>query len=173
MLHRIHRLIHGPLFFGPQGSAPEQRFDDPQGIYKVLYAALDLPTAFGETLVRVPTVTDVLSTDVLIRGRSELVVTRALRLLPLIDERVSAHGLSFTELHGDDYGPTWRISAKIHAASGADGILYTSRFSNRECVALFDRASTAVATTAVNGVALTPELAAELAQRFGKAYVEP
>lgn len=173
VLHRIHRLIHGPVFFGPPGTKPEQRFDDPDGVYKVLYAARDLPTAFGETLVRVPAVTDVLSADVLVRARSELATTRPLRLYPLVDEGVSAHGLSFTELHGGDYGPTWRVSADIHATTDVDGILYTSRFSNRQCVALFDRAQDALATTAVTGVALTPELATDLAGRFGKHYVEP
>lgn len=173
ILHRIHRLIHAPLFFGPSANAPEQRYDDPDGLYKVLYAARDLPTAFGETLVRVPTITDIVSTDVMVRGRSELATTRPLRLFPLLDERVSAHGLSFTELHGSDYGSTWRISSEIHADSDADGILYTSRFTNRQCVALFDRARGGIAATAIMGVALTPELAADLAGRFGKTYVEP
>lgn len=132
-----------------------------------------VPTAFGETLVRVPSVTDVLSTDVLVRARSELVTTRPLRLYPLLDEGVSAHGLSFTELHGSDYASTWQVSAEIHAHTNADGILYTSRFSNRQCVALFDRAKGSLLTTLVAGVARTSELAADLASRFGKHYVEP
>lgn len=173
ILHRIHRLIHDPIFFGPAGATPEQRYDNPDGGYKMLYLALELETAFGETLVRVPTVTDVLSTDVLVRARNELATTRALRLYPLVDAGVSAHGLSFTELHGADYRRTWAISAEIHAGTDADGILYTSRFNDRRCVALFDRARNAIRTTTVASVALTPELAADLAGRFGKSYVEP
>jgi hypothetical protein len=76
MLHRTHRLIHDPVFFGPPGSQPQQRYDDPHGSYTVLYLARKIETAFGETLVRVPTVTDVLSTDVLAGARSELATTR-------------------------------------------------------------------------------------------------
>ena len=171
VFHRIHRKTLSPLFFGPAGATPPQRYDDPAGGYKLLYLALDLETAFGETLVRVPTVTDVLSSDVAVRARSELVARRALRLYPLVDAGVSAHGLSFTELHGSDYRRTQAIGAEIHVGSSADGILYTSRFNDRRCVALFDRASDAVeiATTA----ALLPEEAQALAARFGKQYVDP
>lgn len=171
VFHRIHRKTLSPLFFGPAGATPLQRYDDPAGGYKLLYLALDLETAFGETLVRVPTVTDVLSSDVRLRARSVLVARRALKLYPLVDAGVSAHGLSFTELHGSDYRRTQAIGAEIHAGSGADGILYTSRFNDRRCVALFDRARDAVevATTAP----LMPEDAQALAARFGKAYVDP
>ena len=173
VLHRIHRLIHDPIYFGPPGSTPEQRYDDPDGNYKLLYAALRLDTAFGETLVRVPTVTDILSTDVLVRARSELITTGLLRLYPLVDGGVSAHGLSFTDLHGANYRRTWEISAWVHANTAADGILYTSRLNNQRCIALFDRVSAAITTTSVIRVALTPELATQLAERFGKNYIDP
>ncbi|KQN89804.1 hypothetical protein ASE95_16645 [Sphingomonas sp. Leaf231] len=173
VFHRIHRASLSPSFFGPTGAVPLQRYDDPAGGYKLLYLALDLETAFGETLVRVPTVTDVLASDVAVRVRSELVATRALRVYPLVDAGVSAHGLSFTELHGSDYRRTQAIGAEIHAATGADGILYTSRFNDRRCVALFDRARDAVAVGATEGAALLPEEALALAARFGKNYVDP
>ncbi|KTT75920.1 RES family NAD+ phosphorylase [Sphingomonas endophytica] len=173
VFHRIHRHALSPLFFGPAGATPIQRYDDPAGGYKLLYLALDLETAFGETLVRVPTVTDILSSDVAQRVRSELVATRGLRLYPLVDAGVSAHGLSFTELHGADYRRTQAIGAEIHVRTGADGILYTSRFNDRRCVALFDRARDAVRVGAVEGAALTPELAHAMAARFGKFYVDP
>lgn len=171
ILHRIHRKTLSPLFFGPAGATPLQRYDDPAGDYKTLYLALDLETAFGETLVRVPTVTDVLSTDVAVRARSTLVATRALTLYPLVDAGVSAHGLSFTELHGSDYRRTQAIGAEIHAGTRADGVLYTSRFNDRRCIALFDRARDAVAIGVT--AALMPEEAQALAARFGKSYVDP
>jgi hypothetical protein len=173
VLHRIHRLIHDPIFFGPAGRDAVQRYDDPGGAYKILYLARALETCFGETLVRVPTVTDLLSTDVLIRARSELVTTRPLRLYPLNDAGLSAHGLTLADVISDNYRSTWRLSAYIHANTRADGIRYTSRFNGGGCVALFDRARDAIARTGVAGVQLTPELAASLAGRFGKSYVEP
>lgn len=173
IFHRIHRKSLSPLFFGPAGVVPLQRYDDPAGGYKMLYLALDLETAFGETMVRVPTVSDVLSSDVAMRARSELVATRTLKLYPLVDAGVSAHGLSFTELHGSDYRRTQAIGAEIHAKTQADGVLYTSRFNDRRCVALFDRARDAVAIGAVDGAALLAEEALTLAARFGKTYVDP
>jgi hypothetical protein len=173
VLHRIHRLIHDPVFFGPEGTAPERRYDDPAGTYKTLYLARTLETCFGETLVRVPTVTDVLSSDVLARARSELVATRALRLYPLVDSGLSAHGLTLADVVGANYRRTWALGAWIHAETRADGILYTSRFNAGACIALFNRAASAVAYGEVTGVPLTPELGADMAARFGKAYVEP
>ena len=173
VFQRIHRLIHDPVFFGPPGSDPELRYDDPEGVYKVLYLARKLETSFGETLVRVPTVTDVLSTDVLARARSELRATRTIRLYPLDDAGLSAHGLTLADVVGDNYAKTWALSAYIHANTSADGISYTSRFNAGKCVALFNRGAGAVATTSVLGVQLTPELAIDLADKFGKSYVEP
>lgn len=172
-LHRIHRAEHNPVFFGPTGNAPQSRYDAPDGRYKVLYAARTLETAFGETLVRTPETPYVLSTIVGTRVRSELETTRALKLYPLVDAGVSAHGLSFTDLHGADYLRTWALSAEIHSTTAADGILYTSRFDNHRCIALFDRAADAIAETTIKGVAIGAALASVLAHHFGKQFVEP
>lgn len=171
-LHRIHRATYDPLFFGPLGPEPEGRFDAPDGSYKVLYAARTLETAFGETLVRRPAIPYVLSTAVEARVRSVLVTTRALRLYPLLDAGISAHGLSFTDLHGDAYGKTWAVSRHIHQTTTADGILYTSRFDNQRCIALFERAASAIATSEVSHVNISPSEATLLAAHFGKDYVE-
>lgn len=173
VLHRIHRFIYDPIFFGPSGSVPVLRYDDPDGIFKILYVARKLETCFGETLVRVPTITDVLSTDVLIRARSEVATTRTLRLYPLDDAGISAHGLKLSDVLGNNYAPTWKLSAYVHANTSADGIAYISRFNARPCIALFDRAANAITRTSILSVPLTPELADDLAGRFGKRYVEP
>ena len=171
-LHRIHRAGHNPLFFGPTGSSPESRFDAPGGSHKVLYAARSLETAFGETLARSPNVPYVLSSAVQARVRSELVVARTLRLYPLLDAGVSAHGLSFSDVHGDAYAKTWEVSELIHRTTAADGILYTSRFDNQRCVALFDRASAAIRVGTTSNVPISPSEAEALALHFGKIYSE-
>lgn len=132
-----------------------------------------LEAAFGETLVRVPTVTDVRSTDVLLRGRSEIATTRRPDLYPLNDAGLSAHGPKVPNIMGDNYVQTWNLSAYVHANTKADGILYASRFDNGECIALFDRAADAVTTTDLPGEAVTPELATQLAMTFGKSYADP
>ena len=172
-LHRIHRRGHNAIFFGPLDDAPGARFDAPDGSYKVLYAARSLETAFGETLVRLPAIPHITSTAVQSRLHSELVPTRALRLYPLLDSGVSAHGLSFTELHGDVYVKTREVSRVIHETTSADGILYTSRFDNQRCVAIFDRAAEAIKLGSRHDLVIGPAEAASLAGHFGKTYVEP
>lgn len=172
-LHRYHRAVHSPVFFGPVGPDPVNRFDSPDGSYKILYAARSIETAFGETFVRTPAIPYILSTTIDGRVRSELVTTRALRLYPLVDAGVSAHGLSFTDLHGDAYARTWEISGHIHETTSADGILYTSRFDNQRCVALFERASDAIRLSALSAVPISPSEAERLAAHFGKDYVAP
>lgn len=173
LLHRIHRPYHDPLYFGPEGPVSTFRFDAPDGSYKVLYAARSLETAFGETLVRSAHIPYVISTAVKARVRSELAVTRALKLYPLVDAGVSARGLSFTDLHDDAYARTQEVSAWVHGNTSADGILYTSRFDNQRCVALFDRAIDAAATTPASKIAISPSEATALSEHFGKTYVEP
>ena len=172
-LHRIHRASHDPIFFGPEGATPTFRFDAPDDSYKVLSVARSLDTAFGETLVRSPHIPYVTSTAVKARVRSELVIARTLKLYPLIDAGVSARGLSSTDLHGDAYARTRQVSGWVHGNTSADGILYTSRFDNQRCVALFDRAIDAIALTPRTRLAISPAEATALSERFGKAYVEP
>lgn len=123
--------------------------------------------------MRAPTVPFILSSDIESRLRSELMVVRALKLYPLLDAGVSAHGLSFTELHGDAYAKTWDVSGVIHDSTTADGILYTSRFDNQRCVALFDRAADAIELGPQHNVPIGAAEAASLAAQFGKTYVEP
>ena len=172
-LHRIHRPFHDAVFFGPSGATPKGRFDAPDGSFKVLYAARSLETAFAETLVRSPHIPCALSSAVTARVRSELLVTSPLRLYPLVDVSVSKLGLSFTDLHGDAYAKTWAVSARIHASTNADGILYTSRFDNQRCVAIFDRSASSIAESHNVGLSFLPSNAAKLSEKFGKIYVEP
>nr|WP_287004095.1 hypothetical protein [Sphingobium sp.] len=56
-----------------------------------------------------------------------------------------------------------------HASTSADGILYTSRFDNQRCLALFERAASAVALVKPHGVEIGPAQATSLADHFGKA----
>lgn len=172
-LHRIHRKGHDAIFFGPLDEIPVGRFDAPDGSYKVLYAARSLETAFGETMVRLPAIPHITSSAVQSRLRSELVTTRALRLYPLLDAGVSAHGLSFTDLHGDVYAKTRAISRVIHETTSADGILYTSRFDNQRCVAIFDRAADAISPGIRHDLIIGTGEATLLAGHFGKTIVEP
>ncbi|MGQ3122033.1 MAG: RES domain-containing protein, partial [Aliihoeflea sp.] len=80
---------------------------------------------------------------------------------------------SFTDLHGVDYLRCREVSAEIHSTTVADGILYTSRFDNHRCVALFDRAANAIAETATKAIVIGAAQATALAHHFGKMFVEP
>lgn len=172
VLHRIHRNDKGPIFFGPPGDKPEQRFDSPDASYKVLYLALALETSFGEVFVRKPANRYVFASEVRRRARSEPGLTRPLNLYPLDSAVLSALGVTLADVTGDAYAKTWALSARIHAETQADGIRYPSRFNTGPCIALFDRASAAVRTGNTLGVPIMPEEAEDLAMRFGKLYVE-
>ena len=129
----------------PLGAVPlPSRFSDPDRQYPVLYLAIDLRTAFLETVIR----------DTLAGG-----ARRSLALAEIEDRRVVAIDsvsplllLGLREGGASAVGaPTAVIGDRRHAAgqalSGAlyrsvdeaDGILYPSRFTNAACVAVFDR----------------------------------
>ncbi|AMK20492.1 MULTISPECIES: hypothetical protein [Sphingobium] len=56
---------------------------------------------------------------------------------------VSSLGLSFADLRGAALCTHLGNKRPIHRATAVDGIFYTSRFENKPCVALFERAQDA------------------------------
>jgi hypothetical protein len=142
--YRSHQAQHGPIYFG---KGPIYRFDDPAGIYGVLYAAHRLEGAFVETHLRKPSRRYVDRADLVQRRWSRLQVVRPLRLLPLYGRYLAQVGATAEVTHGpaDRYDLPRRWSSAIHAA-GFDGIEYRSRHDDDQlCVALFDRGDPPVA----------------------------
>jgi hypothetical protein len=134
---RIHRRTRGPLHFGKSG---EQRFDDPQRNFGVLYVATDIRGAFVETFLRNRTDRHVSLAALDERDVSEVLFPESLRLVDL-----TAHGLSRlgadARLTSGDYTASqrWALALYQHPEQ-PDGILYCSRHDlSCRCVAVFDR----------------------------------
>lgn len=142
--YRSHHRDHGPIYFG---KGPTYRFDDPAGVYGVLYAAHHLEGAFAETHLRKPGRRYVDRADLAQRRWSRLRTTRELHLLPLHGRYLAQVGATAEVTHGpaDRYDLPRRWSSTIHAA-GFDGIEYRSRHDDDQlCVALFERRDPLVA----------------------------
>lgn len=141
--YRSHHADYGPIYFG---KGPVYRFDDPAGVYGVLYAAHQLAGAFAETHLRKPGRRYVDRADLAQRRWSRLRTVRPLRLLPLHGRHLAQAGATAEVTHGpaDRYDLPRRWSSAAHAA-GFDGIEYRSRHDDDQlCVALFERRDPAV-----------------------------
>lgn len=153
-LVRIHWQTNGPIFFGPKpGALPANRFDAPNGEYRVLYAAAELPGAYVETVLRHPRRV-MRREEAGNRAASRLRIGRTLNFAKIMDEGLQWHGVHAGEISIDDYGPSRQLALDLHSAFPAiDGLAYRSRYNNGQiCFALFDRvvAADLVPTTTLN-----------------------
>ncbi len=136
--HRIHPATDSPLWFG---RTRDNRFDDVQRRYGVLYGATSFSGAFIETLGHKTGSKFVTRTMLEGRAISLIVATRPLRLVQThgtglarmgVDARVSSGELDFSQ-------PFSR--AIYNHPEKPDGILYRLRHDDDEFgVAIFDRA---------------------------------
>lgn len=140
-LVRIHWQANGPVFFGPNpGKPPANRFDAPNGEFRVLYGAVELPGAFVETVLRRPgRVMRRAEADG--RAATRLRVQRTLNLAKLFDEGLHWHGIHVGEISIDDYTLSRQLALDLYQSFPTiDGLAYRSRYNNGQiCYALFDR----------------------------------
>lgn len=146
-LWRIHRAERDALWFGPEhGEAPRNRFDAPHGEYRICYLGGSPAAAFVETLLRGRRRRVVARAT--LRGRmiSEIHLDRALRIARLDGPGMVSLGVGSDTIHGADYTVSRRLALEAYRQeSGIDGLRYRSRWDDDcFCVALFDRAASAV-----------------------------
>lgn len=171
-LARFHSKGYDARFFGPAGAEPLNRYDAPDGSYKIFYAAFSLRGAVGEVLIRNPARRYVMMSEIEAYASATFVLGRDVTLAALHDERMSSWGVSLTDLTARSYAVTQALGAQIYAdPRGLDGILYPSRFSNRPCIALFDRAETALVRLGPSRP-LQIERIEKLAAGFGKTVAD-
>jgi hypothetical protein len=147
---QLVRLSRRPMtepWFGHRASG---RFDDPQGLFGVCYAADDEATAFAETVVHESALFQggqfvVMAGDLTSRW---LVTLRRpkrvkLRMADLTGEALKALGLNNDISATDEYSLTQAWARAIHeAAPEWDGIRYISRqLNDRYCYAVFERSA--------------------------------
>lgn len=163
--YRSHRANHGPVYFG---KGPIYRFDDPAGVYGVLYAAHQLEGAFAETHLRKPGRRYVDRSDLAARRWSRLHTVRSLRLLPLHGRYLAQVGATAEVTHGpaDRYDLPRRWSSEARTA-GFDGIEYRSRHDDDQlCLALFEGGDPVVASGPPNDWLSNLEVLARILDRY-------
>jgi hypothetical protein len=140
---RIHNRDSGPVYFGTSGG---WRWDDPDGRFGVLYGGHRLTGAFVEVFLRNPASRQVTAPRLQSRHQCDFVASRPLVLAQLYGNGPLNLGVRPGDLMSDDYAPCQALSRQLHDNSTVDGIEYRSRLNSDElCVALFDRAATAIA----------------------------
>lgn len=120
------------------------RFSSPSGLFRVLYAAQDFPTALAEAVIRdrfvgkqrrylhAPYLESLAAT--------ELSTIAPLMLLDLTDGAAYELGIDTDAKGSRAHDAGQKLAEALHKDMGADGILFGSRLTSRPCVAVFDRA---------------------------------
>jgi RES domain len=129
----------------PLGAGPGySRFGGKAGNFSVLYAASNLATAISETVIR-DRFEGVADRRLFIEEFQDWVVVQLRTILPLqvVDLRKGGClklGIS-TEIAGaKGFEEAQQFAQFLHDNSKFDGILYSSRLTGRNCVAIFNRA---------------------------------
>jgi hypothetical protein len=146
-LWRVHQRVHEPVWFGPAPhGAPRNRFDAPDGEFRVCYLGDSREVAAAETLIRQPRLRLVRREQLDERRVSRVPVTRGLTLAQVHGPGLARLGIDAGVAHADPYVTCQLLALEIWSdAAGVDGIEYRSRWDNdRLCYALFDRAADAL-----------------------------
>jgi hypothetical protein len=121
------------------------RFSSPRDKFQLLYLAQDPATAVAETIIRDR-----------FQGKAERLLLqeefdhysiaairspRPLFLLDLRYEGASLLGVSTDAVRAKAQAAGRRLSQEIYDRTDFDGILYMSRITNKQCVAVYDRAA--------------------------------
>lgn len=166
---RIHRTEQEPIWFGPApGDSPRGRFDDPEGVFRVLYMSNGEAGAFAETFLRDRARIRLVSREEVAKRRiSEIATRRELRFMTL-------HGSGLARVGADSgvaSGPyrisrTWARALWKHEDQ-VDGIQYRARHDDEFLsVALFDRAQNEVVPSRPPAE-LADVFLADMAERYG------
>jgi hypothetical protein len=148
VFYRIHSRVHDPLSFGkwPAGTL-RNRFDDPEGTYGVCYFGHSPQAAFAESFLRRQPARVVSFSHLGTHGIARVVAIRALAVVPLFGSALPKLGATAEVSATRDYtlSQAWSRALWMHPAT-VDGIVYRSRHDDDQgCLALFDRASDAIA----------------------------
>lgn len=162
------------IWFGPApGSPPENRFDAPNGEYRICYLGSTREAAFAEVFLRHPPVEVISESDVEARRIAEVQVIRRLRVAVLHGRGLARAGMTATISTGADYSVSRAAALAIWSRhADIDGIEYRARHDDGELsLALFDRASDAIVERP--RVRLTDDRAwyAQLPGRYGFDFI--
>lgn len=138
ILPRAHAATPLGMGFG------KTRFSSPRDTFKLLYLAQDVTTAVAEAIVRDRF--EGTSQRVLLReelDRYSITSVRNRRPLLLLDlrhEGANLLGISTDAVRAKAQIAGRRFSQKLYEQTEFDGIVYMSRITNKQCLAIYDRA---------------------------------
>ena len=147
---RIHDHTKHPIWFGPAPGAPARnRFDDPNGKYRVCYMGKTLEAAFVEVFLRDVSITLLSRADLEERAATDLITTRGIKLIQFHGNGLHKLGATAEVLNGSySISRPWGRACWAHP-SKPDGIIYRARHDDDQfAIALFDRAEDAIAASA-------------------------
>lgn len=164
----MHRADVAPLAFD---RSTRHRFNAPDGQFGVLYCASDANCVFietfGDTIWQNRTVS---LAELQQRSLMEVTMPPSLRLVDLTGPRLAALGADLRLTTGTHrIGREWSLAFWAHPQR-PDGIHYVSRRdSEQTCIALYDRASTALVARRTIGLADPPHvsLLADMLDTYG------
>lgn len=120
------------------------RFASPTDSFKLLYVAQDLHTALAEAVIRDRfqgrQKRELLEEDIEQSVIASMVSLAPLKLLDLRTSGASRLGMPTNAVRGRAQQSGRRFSQELYDATDFDGIVYMSRITNAECVAVYDRA---------------------------------
>ena len=149
------------------------RFSSSKNKFQLLYLAQNPITAVAETIVRdrfEKTTDRILLLKELDRYSIALIRNpRPLFLLDLRFEGASLLGISTDTVRAKAQAAGRRLSQEIYDRTEFDGIIYMSRITNKECVAVYDRAVDP--NLATDAPALNLTMLSSLSDIFEKLFV--
>lgn len=122
----------------------QTRFSSPSQSFRLVYIARDLPTAIAETFVRdrfegaTERVLD--ESEIEEWAVAEVTATAPLIVLDLRTIGLLKLGVSTDAVRGKEHREGQRLSEAIYSSFAVDGLLYSSRLTAADCVAVYDRA---------------------------------
>ena len=143
-IYRFFNSSKAPIYFD---RSKEGRLNSPNGLYGVLYAAVEVHGAFAESFLRQPDRQIIPMDLVQAKALVRLTATRDLTLCALAGRGLAKVGATAEVTHGGqpyDCPQSW--SSAIHSLPTAfDGIFYKARHDDDQgCYALFDRSADGV-----------------------------
>ena len=122
----------------------QSRFSSPNQVFKLLYLARDLATAIAETIVRdrfegaSARVLD--ESEIENWAVAEVTATAPLTVLDLRTTGLIKLGVSTDAARAKEHREGQELSEAVYEAFAVDGLLYASRLTAADCVAVYDRA---------------------------------
>lgn len=138
VIHIDHRKTPCDTGFG------SSRFSSPSKAYRVLYAGVDFATAFSEAIIRDRFIGKSIKYLYLPflekRLATEISSSTNLRLLDFTGSAAHDLGVDTDAKGARSHGKGQEFGEALHSQTDLDGLVFASRLTGRNCVAIFDRA---------------------------------